>query len=616
MSISNTYIATEPNHNAMAYQGKILRVNLSSGTICTEDLPMDLAKQYIGGRGLASKILANEIDPTIDALAEGNKLIFATGPLTGTNAPTGGRYMVVTKGPLTGTIASSNSGGFFGAKLKGTGYDMVIFEGKAAYPCYLYLDENTAELRDASHAWGKNTHETTDILINEIGGEQIKVACIGQAGENLSLMAAIMNDKHRAAGRTGVGAVMGSKNLKAFVVSGRKKAALNNPEAFKKTVKEKVKLIKENSITGEGLPKLGTKVLDNIINESGMYPTRNYADITFEDVHEVSGEALVEKGYLVKNSACFACPIACGRFVELPNGRKGEGPEYESGWCFGALCGVNDLIAITDANFLCNEFGFDTISAGVTIATAMDMYEKGYIKKEELENGPELKFGNSEAVIHYLKKMALSQGIGKKMAMGSYRFAESYGHPELSMTVKKQELPAYDARGVQGLGLAYATNNRGGCHVRAYMISPEILGAPQKLDPQELNEKPKWVKIFQDLTSVIDSAGLCIFSSFALGAKDYCELLNNATGFNYSEEEMMQAGERVWNIERLFNLKAGITHLDDTLPKKMLEEPIKTGPNAGKVHQLSVLLPEYYKLRGWDEKGIPTPTKLKELGLA
>jgi len=600
----------------MAYQGKILRVNLSKKTIHSEDLPKQLARQFIGGRGLASKILSDEVAPNVDAFSAENKLIFATGPLTSTTAPTGGRYMVITKGPLTGTIASSNSGGFFGAKLKNTGYDLIVFEGKAAAPCYLYLDDEKAELRDASHVWGKNTHETTDILLAEVNIESAKVACIGQAGEKLALMASIMNDKHRAAGRTGVGAVMGSKNLKAVVVSGKKKTILDDPDAFKEAVKAKLKLLKENGITGQGLPALGTKVLDNIINESGMYPTRNFSEITFKDVHEVCGEALVEKGYLIKNVACFACPIVCGRLVELPNGRKGEGPEYESGWAYGALCGVSDLISITEANFMCNEFGLDTISAGVTIATAMELYEKGYIKKEELANGPELKFGNAEAILYYTKKMALREGIGDKLALGSYRLAESYGHPELSMTVKKQEIPAYDPRGVQGHGLAYATSNRGGCHVRAYLISPEILGAPEKLDPQELKGKPEWVKIFQDLTAVIDSEGLCLFSSFALGAQDYCDLLNKATGFGYSVDEMMQAGERIWNLERLYNLKAGLTHKDDTLPKRLLEEPIKTGPNAGKVHRLSELLPDYYKLRGWDDKGVPTSAKLKELGLS
>ncbi len=599
----------------MAYQGKVLRVNLGNGSIVTEDLNKDLAKQYVGGRGLATKIIMDEVDPIIDPLSKQNKLIFATGPLTSTTAPTGGRYMVVTKGPLTGTIASSNSGGFFGAKFKNTGYDIIIFEDKADEPCYLFLDENKAELRSAASVWGKDANDTTDMLLEEVGDKSAKVACIAQAGENLSFLAAIMNDKHRAAGRTGVGAVMGSKNLKAVVVSGKKKTILEDPEAFKTAVKAKLKLLKENGITGEGLPALGTKVLDNIINESGMYPTNNFQGIKFDDVHEVSGEALVEKGYLVKNVACFACPIACGRKVELPNGKEGEGPEYESGWAYGALCGVNDLNAICEANFMCNELGLDTISAGVTIAAAMELYQKGYIKKEELENGPELKFGSSEAITYYTKKMALRQGIGDKLALGAYRLAESYGHPEIAMTVKKQELPAYDPRGVQGHGLAYATNNRGGCHVRAYLISPEILGAPEKLDPQELKGKPEWVKIFQDLTAIIDSAGLCLFSSFALGADDYCELLNNATGFAYSTEEMMKAGERIWNLERVFNLKAGIDPSQDTLPKRLLEEPIEEGPNKGKVHRLSELLPEYYDIRGWDKTGIPTDEKLKDLAI-
>jgi aldehyde:ferredoxin oxidoreductase len=598
----------------MSYQKKILRVNLSTKKIVTEDLPLDLAKNYLGGRGLASKILYDEIDPTIDPLSAENKLIFASGPLTGTKAPTGGRYMVVTKGPLTGTIASSNSGGFFGAKFKNTGYDFIIFEGKSDTPTYLYLDDEKAELRDASHVWGKDVFETTDILLKE-SPERAKVACIGQAGEKLSLMAAVMNDKGRAAARTGVGAVMGSKNLKAVVVSGKKKVLIEDKEAFDTAVKQRIKMLKENGVTGEGLPTLGTKVLDAIINENGLYPTRNFQESVFDDTDEVSGEALVEKQYLIKNAACFACPIACGRIVELPSGLKGEGPEYETGWAFGANCGVKDLNAIVQANFLCNQYGLDTISVGATIAAAMELYEKGYIKKDELENGPELKFGSSEAIVFYTKKIALREGIGDKLALGSYRFAESYGHPELSMTVKKQEIPAYDPRGVQGHGLGYATNNRGGCHVRSYLISPEIIGLPEKLDPQELKGKPEWVKIFQDLTGVIDSAGLCLFTSFALGLSDYKDLINADTGFNYTDEELLKVGERIWNIERLFNQKAGIKSIDDTLPNRLLKDPVSSGPNKGKVHLLTELLPEYYSLRGWDEKGVPTDEKIKELGL-
>jgi aldehyde:ferredoxin oxidoreductase len=451
--------------------------------------------------------------------------------------------------------------------------------------------------------------------MEEVGEKTAKIACIGPAGEKKSLIASVMNDKHRAAGRSGVGAVMGSKNLKAIVASGKHKTLIDDEEAFSAAVKEKNKMLKENGVTGEGLPALGTKVLDNIINSNGCYPTRNFQKSQFEHTDEVSGEALVEKGYLIKNVACFACPIACGRMVELPQGKKGEGPEYEPGWAFGALCEIDDLNAISMANFMCNEFGLDPISTGVTVATAMELYDRGLIKKEELEKGPELKFGSSEALLFYIKKLAYSEGIGAKMALGSYRLAEGYGHPELSMSVKKQELPAYDPRGVQGQGLAYATSNRGGCHVRAYLISPEIIGLPEKLDPQEIKGKPEWVKIFQDLTAVIDSSGMCLFTSFALGAPDYADLLNKATGFNYTVDEMMQAGERIWNLERMFNLKAGLSKADDTLPKRLLEDPIPEGPNKGKVHRLGELLPEYYKIRGWNEDGIPTETKMKELEL-
>jgi len=599
----------------MSYHGKILRINLATGEIKQEGLPKDLAKKYIGGRGLGTKIFMDEVDPKVDPFSPENKLIFATGALTSTIAPTGGRYMVITKSPLSGTIASSNSGGFFGHKLKNTGYDVLILENKAEKPCYLYIDDEKVELRDAAHLWGKDTHETTDILMAEVGESTAKVACIGPGGETLSLISSIMNDKNRAAGRSGVGAVMGSKLLKAIIVSGKHKTLIDDKEAFNAAVKEKVKMLKENGITGQGLPALGTKVLDHIINAGGLYPTRNFQMDQFEDVDVVSGEALVEKGYLVKNVACYACPIACGRLVLLPQGKIGEGPEYEPGWCFGALCEINDLNTICQANFLCNELGLDPISVGVTIAAAMELYDRGYIKKEELEKGPELKFGNSETLLYYIKKMAYKEGIGAKMALGSYRLAESYGHPEISMTVKKMEIPAYDPRGVQGHGLGYATSNRGGCHVRAYLISPEILGAPVKLDPQELKDKPEWVKLYQDLTAVIDSCGMCLFTSFALGLADYTELLNKATGFNYSQEELLQAGERIWNMERLFNLEAGLTAKDDTLPKRLLEEPISSGPNKGQVHRLGEMLPHYYEIRGWTKDGIPTAEKLKELGL-
>ncbi len=598
-----------------SFWGKLLRVNLTDSTIKEEEIPEEKFKLYLGARGLGSRYFIDEVDPNVDPLSPENKLIFAPGPLSGTTAPTGGRYDVITKGPLTGTIAASNSGGFFGAELKFAGYDMIIVEGKAEKPVYISIRDNEVKIEDASSLWGKDVHETTDLILEKFGDKRARVACIGPAGEKLVRFAAIMNDKDRAAGRTGVGAVMGSKNLKAIVVKGSKRVEVANPEEFKAVVKEKIDLLKENGVTGQGLPTYGTKVLDNIINQNGLYPTRNFQTGVFEETEPISGEALVDK-YLVKNKACFACPIGCGRVTKLPSGLEGEGPEYESGWAFGADCGVSDLNAIVEANFICNKLGLDTISTGTTIAAAMELYEKGYLPKDMIEKGPEPKFGNSEAIVYYAWAIGNRIGLGDKLAEGSYRFAESLGHPELSMSVKKQELPAYDPRGAQGHGLEYATSNRGGCHVRGYMISPEILGAPEKLDPQQIEGKDQWVKTFQDLTAVIDSAGLCLFTSFALGLSDYKDLVNAATGFDYTDEELLRVGERIWNMERIFNLKAGIGPDQDTLPKRFLEDPMPDGPNKGQVVKLSELLPKYYKIRGWTEEGYPTEEKLKELGLA
>ncbi len=593
----------------------VLRVDLETRDIKREEITGEKVKNYLGGRGLASKILYDELSPEVDPLSSENKLIYATGLLTGTAASTGGRYMVVTKGPLTGTIASSNSGGFFGAELRFSGNDIIIFEGKAEKPVYLSINGDQIELKDASHVWGKEVPETTDKLIEEFGDDRARVSCIGPAGEKEVMFASIMNEKNRAAGRTGVGAVMGSKNLKAVIVKASEKQVKYNKEEAMKVVKKQTKMLKEDGVTGEGLPSLGTKVLDNIINSNGLYPTKNFQFGTFESTEEVAGEALVEKGYLQSNKGCYGCPIRCGRDVKLPNGRSGEGPEYETGWAFGADCGVDDLNAITEANFLCNELGLDTISAGTTIAAAMELYEKGFIDQEELDNGPELNFGSSEAIVYYTKQMGLREGFGDKLAMGSYRLAESYGHPEISMTVKRQELPAYDPRGVQGHGLQYATSNRGGCHVRGYMISPEIIGAPEKLDPQELEGKPEWVKIFQDLTAVIDSVGMCLFTSFALGLDDYREIVNAATGFDYSSEELLQTGERIYNLERQFNIEAGITPDEDRLPKRFTEVPLPDGPQKGEVSRYKELLPKYYKIRGWSEDGYVSDSKKEELGI-
>ncbi|KUO72967.1 MAG: aldehyde ferredoxin oxidoreductase [Clostridia bacterium BRH_c25] len=593
------------------YFGKLLRINLKEKTVKVETLDWNKGEKFLGGRGLGTKILMEEVNPQVDALSPENKLIFVAGALTGTPTPTGGRYMVVTKSPLTGTVASSNSGGYWGAEFKAAGYDAVIFEEKADTPVYICIEDEKVEIRDAAHIWGKTTTETTKALQAECG-EKVKVCLIGPAGEKLSRMAAVINDYSRAAGRSGVGAVMGSKNLKAIVVKGSKKVPLHDEAKLKELVAADNRKLRENGVTGQGLPTYGTAVLVNIINENGILPTNNFQKSYYDKAEEISGETLTEK-YLVKKDPCYRCSIACGRYCKVDD-IEGGGPEYETIWAFGADCGVSDMGAVIKANYWCNELGVDTISVGATIAAAMELYEKGYIKKEELD-GLSLDFGNAEAVIEWTKRIGMREGLGDKMAEGSYRLAESYGVPELSMTVKKQELPAYDPRGVQGHGLNYATSNRGGCHVRGYMISPEILASPEKLDRFALDGKAQWVKIFQDLTAVIDSMGLCLFTSFALGASDYAELYNAVTGSDFTGETILEAGDRIWNLERMFNLQAGIKPEEDTLPKRFLEDEIQEGPSKGWVHKLHILLPEYYSLRGWTKEGIPSQEKLKSLGL-
>ncbi|MHC4474303.1 MAG: aldehyde ferredoxin oxidoreductase family protein [Planctomycetota bacterium] len=594
------------------YCGMLLRINLTNADIKKEALDLDLAKKFIGGRGLGSYFLAQEIDPGVDPFDPANKLIFATGPLTGSQAPTSARYMVVTKSPLSGTVASSNSGGFWAPELKKAGYDLIIVEGKAEKPCYISINDHDVQIKDAQQYWGKLVSETTDLLA-QAEAPKARILTIGPAGEKLSRIACIINDRYRAAGRSGVGAVMGSKNLKAIVARGTGKVEPADPEKTKQVLNAVLKKIREHDVTSKGLPTYGTSVLVNVINETGIYPTNNFQRSYFETADQTSGETLAEK-YLVKNVACFRCPIACGRRSKV-DGVEGEGPEYETTWAYGADCGVDDLPAIIRANNWCNEYGLDTISAGATIACAMELYEKGLIKPDEVD-GPPLKFGSGEAIVEWTRKMGAAEGLGAKLALGSYRLAQEYGVAELSMSVKKLEMPAYDPRGVQGHGLQYATSNRGGCHVRGYMISPEILGIPEKLDPLALEGKAPWVKAFQDLTAVIDSLGLCLFTSFALCADDYKDMFNAIVGTNWTTQDLLEAGDRIWNLERTFNIKAGVGPDQDKLPKRLVAEPIPDGPSKGNVNRLAEMLPGYYKERGWDEKGIPTEAKLASLGIA
>lgn len=595
------------------FKGKLLRVNLTTKNVKEEDLNEEWARMYLGGRGYGTRLLLEEIDPKIDPLSEENKVIFATGPLDGTLAPSSGRTMVITKGALNGAIACSNAGGHFGPALKHAGYDMIVVEGKADEPVYIWINKGKVEIRSAKEIWGKLADES-DELIRSQTHPLAETMTIGPGGEKLSPISAVMFNGHRASGRTGVGAVVGSKNLKGISVRGNEEVAVADPKTFMEAVYKARDILSKDAFAGQGAAMLGTAMLVNVINGVGGLPTRNAQESQFPEAEKISGESIRENN-LIRNEGCAECPIACGRVTVVKSGpykgNIGGGPEYESVWSFGAMCEVSDIDAVISANFLCDKYGIDTISAGSTIACAMELYEKGYMPKQDAPF--ELKFGSADAMLKSVELLCKQEGdFGKLLAQGSYRLAEYYGHPELSMSSKKQEFPAYDPRAIKGMGLEYATSNRGACHVRGYGTAVEVLG---EADQYAYEGKANIIKTLQDLTAALDSSGICLFTTFGLTANELADMVSTATGFSIDAQEFMKIGERIWNIEKLFNLKAGFTRADDTLPPRILNEPIKSGPSKGHIEDLGKMLDEYYQLRGWGEDSIPTNEKLEELGV-
>jgi aldehyde:ferredoxin oxidoreductase len=609
------------------WTGNVLRINLAQPLVQVEELDRKAAEDFIGGRGLGVKYLYDEIDPALDALSPGNNLIFATGPLTGTGAPGGSRYMVVCKGPLTDAIAESSAGGPFAMAIKYAGYDMIIIEGRSPNPVYLWVDNEHVELRDASHLMGKTTTETEKGIIAETHPDA-KVACIGPAGENLVRFACVMSDMGRAAGRSGVGAVMGSKNLKAIAVRGTNGLKVADNAAFLKAVRAAYDTIDTEDT--EHFHQLGTPVVLSLVQQFGSLPTRNFQTGTNPLWEKLSGENLAKNVATRKNMglACPACPVGCGRVSKVRNleyASEGVGPEYETIGLFGSSCHTNDLEVVSKAGFICNEMGMDTISAGAVIACAMELYEKGYLTEKEV--GMPLNFGNCQAVVKLTEDMALRRGFGNILAEGSYRVARRYGHPEFFMGSKKLDFASYDPRGLQGQGLGYATNSRGGCHIRGEVQDISLYGVRHwhitkdhnigPVDPHRWDDKPVLAADVQDWFCVIDSCGMCNFMFFLALDEDHARnLIEAATGFDMGGYKgLMRTGERIFNLERLFNMRAGLTAKDDTLPRRMLEEPMPDGPAKGLVVHLAEMLPEYYHIRGWTPDGVPTPKKLKELGL-
>jgi aldehyde:ferredoxin oxidoreductase len=606
------------------WRGKVLRVDLTRSEMKEENLDGKVAKDYIGGRGLGIYYLNREVDPRVDPLSPENMLIMATGPLTGTSAPTAARYMVMTKGPLTGALTCSNSGGQFPQELKRAGFDALLITGRAPSPVYLWIDKGRAMLRPANHLWGKTVPETTDRLLAETD-PKAKVACIGPAGEKLVLFAAILNDRYRAAGRSGVGAVMGSKNLKAVVVRGEGLVPVTDQAGFKEIHNRVMTKFAQAAKAGPSpLSQHGTiGVMTPITQKYGVLPTKNFQQGTFDGWEAITGQTLTAK-YLQKTVACWACPISCGRYTKVDEPGfegEGEGPEYETAFALGALCMVDNLGAITKANYLCNDLGLDTMTMGATIACAMELFDRGFLTEEQI--GGRLPWGDARKLVELVRRTGLREDFGNELAEGSYRLAERYGHPELAMVSKRLELPGYDPRGLQGQGLNYATSPIGASHCRAHMAYCEMVGIPRPINPHEWKGKARLVKLWQDVFSVIDSAGLCIFFAvrnllrpeLEIFPDTLLEYLNAATGAGYSLDELVKAGERICNAERMFLQKAGFSRRDDTLPHRLTHEPLPEGPAKGKAVHLEEMLDEYYRERGWTSEGIPTLKKLQELGL-
>jgi len=584
---------------------KVLKIDLKKGNISDLKISDEILEKYIGGRGLGVKLFTYLAPENIEPLSPENILIFTTGPFNATNIPTNGRFSLVTKSPLTNGIFYSNSGGHFGVFLKKCGFDGIFIENAGENPCYILIEEDKVEIKDANNLWGLDTEETLKKL-SEIEGEKIHALMIGPAGEKLVKISSIMNDAARAFGRGGVGAVMGSKKIKAIVVKGgSKKFEASDTELLKKYVKVALDKIKVVPITRSALPKFGTSAMINVINNLGMLPINNFQRGYDKRASQVSGEEIRKQIYQ-ESEGCFACPIRCGRLTKAGD-MTGKGPEYESVWALGPDLGIYDLITVTQANYLCNKLGLDTISCGASLACGMELKEKGLIKDEELT------FGNSAGLKELVKNIALKRGIGWELSEGALNLAKKYNSEETAIHVKGLELPAYDPRGAIGHALGYATSNRGGCHLTGYLAAMEIYAAPKKIDRFTTGGKPDLLALKQDQKAIEDSLGICAFAGWSLGLDYYARFLKAITGRDYDVVELTKIGERIYNLERLYNMQEGLTKDNDTLPPRFLNEPLKEGASKDSTVPLENMLKDYYFVRGWDENGVPTEKTIKKL---
>ena len=591
------------------YADRVARVDLTYGAVTYEGINEEDARKYIGGRGLGVKYVFDN-GPTVDPLSPNNLLCFMLGPLSGTDVTMSGRMAIVTKSPLTGTVTDSHQGGWSGARLRWAGFDGVLFKGRSEKPVYAYIENGKVELRDASDLWGKGVHDTVKTLLDR-HGDDVSVVAIGQAGEKLVRYAAFINENDRASGRGGTGAVGGSKKLKAVVIKAKKDLPKPKDKAASKDARSRAlaAIMDESRATSPrkgGLSVLGTNSLMNLANVVGALPTRNAQATSFPTASEISGEK-VKETILVSDPTCHACPVACKKEVET-HGKyavRVESFEYESSWSLGANCGNDNRDSIAFMINLCNDYGMDTMEHGNALSVAMEASEKGLLKDR-------IPWGDVDTMIELTHQVARRQGLGNTLAEGPTRAAERFGDPDLAMTVKGQAIAAYDPRGMKGMGVGYATSNRGGCHLRGYTVASEIMGIPERTRPLDWEGKGRLAKFFQDLYAVSDSFDICKFSSFAEGVDEYAAQYSAVVGVPMTADDLMKTGERIYNLERYYNNLAGLREGSDTLPRRFLEEPSTGGASQGQVCELDLMLREYYEARGW-ENGVVPESKLKEL---
>ncbi len=581
----------------------IAHVDLASQSVRMQPAPEEWLQKYVGGRGLGVRYVF-EAGPEIDPLSAENPLCFLNGPISGSEVSMSGRWACVTKSPLTGTVTDSHQGGWTAARLRWAGFDGVIFEGAAAQPTYVLIEDGSITFHDASDLWGKGIHETIEILRERHGGKDVSVNAIGPAGENRSRFAAWVNEDDRAFGRGGTGAVGGVKNLKAMVIkAARKKSEVGDPDAWREARNEALERIRdEANITSPkkgGLSVYGTNVITNITNTIGALGTKNSQSTSFGDRAEaISGETVVDT-ILTSNPTCHACPVACKKEVEVKEGPwkglKMESVEYEPAWSLGSNCLNDDLGSIAKLIDQCNDLGLDPIELGNALSMYMEATERGWVE------GAGLAWGDTQGMVAMTDAIAVREGDGDLLAEGPALAAERLGHPEIAMTVKGQAVPAYDPRGMKGMGLGYATSNRGACHLRGYVAAAELGVVPIEADPLAWKGKGELMKTFQDLLAFGDSMDLCKFSSFAEGADEYAKQYSVAVGRPVSAEDVMETGERIYNLERLYNNMAGFGAGSDTLPARFLEEPSDAAGSKGHVCELDQMLEEYYAVRGWKD---------------